>query len=115
MDIERIRPGAWNSRAVMHGNVAWLSGIVPDDTSVGVERQTAEVLSKIDAILAQLGTDKTRILSAVVYMADLTKKEEMNAAWMAWMDPACPPARAAVGAELTPGTAVEIMVQAAVG
>ncbi|MEX2454947.1 MAG: RidA family protein [Rhodospirillaceae bacterium] len=115
MDIERVGPGAWNSRAVVHGNVAWLSGIVADDRSLGVQEQTAQVLAKIDAILAQLGTDKTRILSSVVYMADLGEKEAMNAAWMSWMDPAHPPARAAVGATLTDGITVEIMVQAAVG
>ena len=115
MSIERIGPGKWNSRAVVHNGVAWLSGIVADDKSLGVKEQTAEVLQKIDAVLKQLGTDKTRILSSVVYMADLDEKDAMNEAWMAWMDPAHPPARAAVGAQLTPGTAVEIMVQAAIG
>jgi enamine deaminase RidA (YjgF/YER057c/UK114 family) len=114
MDIDRIGPGAWNSRAVVHNGVAWLSGIVADDKSLGVKEQTAQVLAKIDAVLAQLGTDKTKIVSSVVYMADLGQKDAMNEAWMAWMDPAHPPARAAVGVQLTPGTAVEIMVQAVV-
>jgi enamine deaminase RidA (YjgF/YER057c/UK114 family) len=114
MDIDRIGPGAWNSRAVVHNGVAWLSGIVADDKSLGVKEQTAQVLAKIDAVLAQLGTDKTKIVSSVVYMADLDQKDAMNEAWMAWMDPAHPPARAAVGVQLTPGTAVEIMVQAVV-
>jgi len=114
MDIERVGPGAWNSRAVVHNGVAYLSGIVADDKSLTVKQQTAQVLDKIDAVLSQLGTDKTKILSSVVYMADLGEKDAMNEAWMAWMDPAHPPARAAVGATLTPGTAVEIMVQAAV-
>jgi enamine deaminase RidA (YjgF/YER057c/UK114 family) len=114
MDIERTGPGAWNSRAVVHNGVAYLSGIVADDKSLTVKQQTAQVLEKIDAVLAQLGTDKTKILSSVVYMADLGEKDAMNEAWMAWMDPAHPPARAAVGVTLTPGTAVEIMVQAAV-
>jgi enamine deaminase RidA (YjgF/YER057c/UK114 family) len=114
MDIDRIGPGAWNSRAVVHNGVARLSGIVADDKSLGVKEQTAQVLAKIDAVLAQLGTDKTKIVSSVVYMADLDQKDAMNEAWMAWMDPAHPPARAAVGVQLTPGTAVEIMVQAVV-
>lgn len=113
MDIERIEPGEWNSRAVIHNGYVCLSGIVADDRSVGMKAQTEQVLDKIDALLAAAGTDKTRILSAVVYLSDIAQKDAMNEAWMAWMDPACPPARAAVGVELTPGTLVEIMVQAA--
>lgn len=113
MDIERIEPGEWNSRAVIHNGYVCLSGIVADDRSVGMKAQTEQVLDKIDALLAAAGTDKTRILSAVVYLSDIAQKDAMNEAWMAWMDPARPPARAAVGVELTPGTLVEIMVQAA--
>ena len=60
------------------------------------------------------GTDKSRILSATVYMADLSQKDAMNEVWVAWLDPTCLPARAAVGVELTPGTQVEIMLVAAV-
>lgn len=112
MDISRIQPGAWNSRAVIHNGFVCLSGIVADDKSAGMTEQTREVLAKIDAALAAAGTDKNRILSAVVYLADMDQKDEMNVAWMEWMDPACPPARAAVGVTLTPGTLVEIMVQA---
>lgn len=113
MEIERIQPGDWNSRAVVHGGVAYLSGIVADDKTRPTKEQTAQVLSKIDTLLAGLGTSKSRILSATVYLADLGEKDEMNAAWMAWMDPAHPPARAAVGVQLTPGTRVEIMCCAA--
>ena len=76
--------------------------------------QTAQILAKIDSVLAGIGSDKTRILSAVVYLADMDQKDAMNEAWMAWMDKDHPPARAAVGVTLTPGTLVEIMVQAAV-
>ena len=110
MDINRIKPGAWNSRAVVHQNLVFLSGIVAEDKSASTKEQTAEVLDKIDGFLAEAGTDKTRILSATVYMADLGQKDEMNEAWMAWLDKADLPARAAVGVELTPGTLVEIMV-----
>ncbi len=113
MDISRIQPGDWNSRAVIHNGYVCLSGIVADDKAAGMTEQTRQVLDKIDAALAAAGTDKTRILSAVVYLADMDQKDAMNEAWMAWMDPACPPARAAVGVTLTPGTLVEIMVQAA--
>jgi enamine deaminase RidA (YjgF/YER057c/UK114 family) len=114
MTIERIQPGAWNSRAVVHDGIAYLSGIVADDKSAGMTGQTADVLAKIDAILAGVGSDKNRILSAVVYISDQALKDQMNETWMAWMDPAHPPARACVGAGLTKDVLVEIMVTAAI-
>jgi enamine deaminase RidA (YjgF/YER057c/UK114 family) len=113
MDIERINPREWNCGAVVHGNVVYLSGIVADDKSLPMRGQTEQVLKKIDAVLAKAGTNKSRILSATVYMADASLKDEMNEAWMAWVDRSNLPARAAVGAVLTPGTLVEIMVCAA--
>jgi len=113
MNIDRIQPGAWNSRAVVHENVVYLSGIVADDKSVSMKGQTEQVLAKIEAILNEAGTKKNRILSATVYISEQALKDEMNEAWMAWMDTDHPPARAVVGVELTPDTLVEIMVSAA--
>lgn len=111
-DIKRIQPQQWNSRAVVHENLVFLSGIVADDKTLPIKEQTKQVLDKIDTFLAEAGTDKTRILTSTVYMADLSQKDEMNEVWMAWLDKADLPARAAVGVELTPGTLVEIMVTA---
>ena len=113
MNIERIKPGAWNSRAVVYGNLVFLSGTVADDKTLTMKGQTQQVLAKIDEALAAAGTDKSKILSATVYMADINGKDEMNEAWMAWMDKENPPARAAISVTLTPGTLVEIMVCAA--
>ncbi len=110
MNIDRIQPGVWNSRAVVHDNLVFLSGIVADDKSLPMKEQTEQVLNKIDTVLAAAGTDKSRILSATVYLADIARKDEMNEAWMAWLDKENLPARAAVGVALTPGTLVEIMV-----
>lgn len=115
MEIKRIEPREWNSRAVVHGNLVFCSGIVAEDKSLPMKGQTEQVLRKIDSVLAAAGTDKSRILSATVYMADASRKDEMNEAWMAWVDRANLPARCAVGAVLTPGTLVEIMVTAAKG
>jgi enamine deaminase RidA (YjgF/YER057c/UK114 family) len=115
MDIKRIEPREWNSRAVVCGNLVFCSGIVADDKSLPMKGQTEQVLRKIDAALAAAGTDKSRILSATVYMADASLKNEMNEAWMAWVDKKNLPARCAVGAVLTPGTLVEIMVTATKG
>jgi len=112
MTIDRVQSGAWNSKAVIHGDTIYMSGIVADDTTVGMKQQTEEVLAKIDAVLAEAGSDKTKIVSSVVYMSDMDLKSEMNEAWMEWMDPAFPPARAGVGVVLTPGHLVEIMCTA---
>jgi enamine deaminase RidA (YjgF/YER057c/UK114 family) len=113
MDIERINPREWNCSAVVHGNLVYLSGIVADDKSLPMKGQTEQVLRKIDTVLAKAGADKSRILSATVYLADINLKDEMNEAWMAWVDKKNLPARAAVGVDLTPGTLVEIMICAA--
>jgi enamine deaminase RidA (YjgF/YER057c/UK114 family) len=113
MDIQRINPREWNSSASVCGNLVFLSGTVADDKSLDMKGQTEQVLKKIDAMLAKAGTNKSRILSATVYMADAARKDEMNEAWMAWVDRANLPTRTAVGAALTPGTLVEITVCAA--
>lgn len=114
MSIDRVQPGEWNARAVIHNGTAYLSGIVADDKTLPMKQQTEQVLAKIDAILSSIGTDKSKLLSAVVYLADMDGKDDMNEAWMAWIDRDNLPARAAVGVALTPGTQVEIMVVAAV-
>src|SRR5574342_1013302 len=113
MEIQRINLREWNCSAVVHDNVVYLSGIVADDKSLPMKGQTEQVLRKIDAVLATAGTDKSRILTSTVYLADIKLKDEMNEAWMAWVDKNNLPARAAVGVDLTPGTLVEIMVCAA--
>ncbi len=114
MSIERIQPREWNARAVVHNGTAYLSGIVADDKTLPMKEQTEQVLAKIDAALVAAGTDKSKLLSSVVYLADMDQKDNMNEAWMAWIDKSNLPARAAVGVKLTPGTLVEIMVCAAV-
>ncbi|HSR56362.1 MAG TPA: RidA family protein [Alphaproteobacteria bacterium] len=113
MDIERIDPRVWNCRACVYGDLVFLSGAVAEDKALPMKEQTEQVLGKIDKDLAAAGTDKSHILSATVYLADIDRKEEMNEAWMAWMDPDNMPCRTAVGAALTPGTLVEITVCAA--
>ena len=113
MDIQRINPREWNSNAAVFGDLVFCSGMVADDKTLDMKSQTAQVLKKIDAVLALAGTNKSRILSATVYMADASLKDEMNEAWMAWVDGTNLPTRTAVGAVLTPGTMVEITVSAA--
>ena len=74
MDIQRIYPREWNCSAAVFGDLVFLSGTVADNKSLPMKGQTEEVLRKIDAVLAKAGTDKSRILSATVYMADAALK-----------------------------------------
>lgn len=113
-DIQRFNSDKRLSRAVTHGNTVYLAGLTADDRSKGMKGQTAEILAKIDALLKTAGSDKSRLLSAVIWITDMRAKAEMDEAWLAWADPQNLPARACVEARLgTPDTLVEIMVQAA--
>jgi enamine deaminase RidA (YjgF/YER057c/UK114 family) len=79
-----------------------------------MKQQTEDILRQIDTLLARNGSDKSRILTATVYVNDMKKKPQMDEAWMAWVDRSNPPARATVEAQLgSPDTLVEIMCVAA--
>ncbi|MFT4179290.1 MAG: RidA family protein [Thermomonas sp.] len=113
--IQRIDPGQRMSEASIHGGIVYLAGQVPEDTSADIEGQTAQVLAAIDALLAQAGTDKSRILRAQIFLADIADFAGMNRAWDAWVIAGNAPARATVEAKLAnPAWKVEIMVTAAV-
>jgi len=102
------------SRLVTHNGVAYLAGLTADNRGASMKVQTEEILKKIDGLLKLAGTDKSRLLSAMVYVADMRLKPQMDEAWIAWIDPQHPPARACVETRLgTPDTLVEIMVVAA--
>ena len=112
-DIQRFQSDKRLSRAVTHGNVVYLAGLTADDRSKSMREQTAEILGKIDALLKTAGTDKSKLLSAVIWISDMRAKPQMDEAWAAWADQKNLPARACVEARLgTPDTLVEIMVQA---
>jgi enamine deaminase RidA (YjgF/YER057c/UK114 family) len=104
------------SQAAVHGNTVYLAGQVAADPSQDVAGQTRQVLAQIDALLAEAGTDKSRILSANVWLADVSTFPELNSVWDQWVDKANPPARATVEARLAaPQYKVEIAVIAAIG
>ena len=114
MSIERIDPGRRFAQAVVHGDTVYLAGHVASDASAGVYEQTVEILATIDGHLAAAGSDKSRILSASIWLADIATFDEMNRAWDAWVDMANLPARATVEAKLAaPDYKVEIAVIAA--
>lgn len=102
------------SQAVVYGATVYLAGVVADDTSADVAGQTRQILAKIDGLLAEAGTDKSRLLSANIWLSDISTFNEMNGVWDAWVTPGHPPARATVEARLAgPQYKVEIMAVAA--
>ncbi|WP_040638401.1 RidA family protein [Microvirga lotononidis] len=103
-------------RVVVHNGLVFIGGTVADDMSAGLEGQTAQILAKFDEYLKVVGTDKTRLLSATIFLTDLNRKSEMDQAWKRWLPPERFPARATVGvADLGEDTLIEIMLTAAVG
>ena len=115
MSIQRFETGPRMSQVVVHGNTVYLAGVVASKTAgESVTKQTQEILSIIDGHLAKAGTDKSKLLSANIYITDMKNFAEMNAAWDAWVSPGNTPARATVEAKLAgPQYHVEIMVVAA--
>ncbi|WP_018000147.1 RidA family protein [Paracoccus sp. N5] len=112
-EIKRIETGARMSQAVVYNGIAYLAGQV-GKPGESVTEQTREVLAQIDRLLAECGSDKTRILTAQVWMADMADFAEMNAVWDAWVPAGHTPARATGEAKLaTPDYKVEIIVVAA--
>jgi enamine deaminase RidA (YjgF/YER057c/UK114 family) len=113
MTITRYEPGTFLSRAVEHNGTVYVCGVTAKDRSAGMKGQTEQVLATIDGYMALAGTDKTKLLSATCYVSDMSQKDGMNEAWIAWLDGNEPPARATVAVTLgTPDTLVEIMVVA---
>ncbi|MDP8917624.1 MAG: RidA family protein [Pseudomonadota bacterium] len=115
MTIQRIKPGPRMSGAVVHGNTVYLAGQVAQESAgKSVTEQTKEILSIIDSLLAEAGTDKSKILMANIWITDMGTFQEMNAVWDAWVSQGNTPARATVEAKLaTPAFKVEIAVIAA--
>jgi enamine deaminase RidA (YjgF/YER057c/UK114 family) len=115
MSIQRFETGPRMSQVVVHGNTVYLAGVVANKSAgESVAKQTQEILSIIDGHLARAGSDKSKLLSANIYITDMKNFAEMNAAWDAWISPGNTPARATVEAKLAaPQYHVEIMVVAA--
>ena len=116
MTIQRINPGPRMSGAVVHAGTVYLAGQVAKDTAgQGVAEQTQEILAIIDGLLAEAGTDKSKLLMANIWLTDIATFQEMNRVWDAWVAPGRTPARATVEAKLAaPQFKVEIAVIAAV-
>ena len=116
MSIQRINIGPRMSQATVHGGVVYLAGQVAHEAlGAPVKEQTIAILKQIDTLLAEAGTDKSKLLAASIWLTDIDTFEQMNAVWDAWVAPGHTPARACVEARLaSPQFAVEIAVIAAV-
>ena len=115
MTIQRFETGPRMSQVVVHGNTVYLAGVVANNSKgKSVTEQTQDVLSIIDSHLAKAGSDKSKLLTATIYLTDMKTFAEMNAVWDGWVSAGNTPARATVEARLAaPQYNVEIMVTAA--
>ena len=114
MNIQRFDPGARMSQAVVYNGFVFLAGQVGEGANVG--EQTKDILASIDSLLSRAGSDKTKLLSATIWLTDMSTFGDMNAAWEAWLPAGQAPARATVESNLAaPQYKVEIGIIAAVG
>jgi len=112
--VQRYEIGARMSEMAVHNGVCYLAGQVAADGSQDIAGQTRQVLAQIDALLAQAGSDKTKILRAQIFLADIAEFPAMNAVWDTWVVAGHTPPRATVQAALAkPEWKVEIVVTAA--
>ena len=113
MTVKRIKPGPLMSGAVVHGNTVYLSGQTGEGADVTT--QAKECLAKVDALLAEAGTDKSRALSATIWLCSMDDFAEMNAVWDAWATGGNAPCRACVESPrlASPNFTVEIGLIAA--
>jgi enamine deaminase RidA (YjgF/YER057c/UK114 family) len=114
--IERHGTGKYFHRAVAANGVLYLSGMTATDTTAGMQGQTKQILDKMAALLTELGSSTSNVLSATIYITDMSIKEQMNQAWVEFFRPEDLPARATLGVkDLGPGILIEVMVTAAAG
>lgn len=113
MSIRRMDVGQRMSDVVIHNDTIYLSGLVGEGDSVAA--QARDILAKVDRLLEKAGSDKSKLLQAVIWLTDISTFAEMNSVWDAWIDKANPPARATVEAKLAVAKyRIEIMVTAAI-
>lgn len=111
--IQRIDAGARLSEAVIHNQIVYLAGQVPEDTSLDAYQQTKQVLQLIDQLLARCNSDKSQILRAEIFLANMQDYADMNRAWDEWVIAGAAPARSTVEAKLAdPKWKVEIVITA---
>lgn len=115
-ELRRLHVGVRLSETAVYNGTVYLAGQVPDDASQDIQGQTRQVLAMVDRLLAEAGSDKTRILTTQIFLKDIAEITGMNVVWDAWMPAGHAPPRATVQAALSnPAWRIEIVVTAAVG
>ncbi len=113
MSIRRLHTSARMSQIVVREPLVFLAGQVASDAETGVAEQTADILNKVDTLLAEAGTARDRILSVTIYLRDIKDFQQMNGVWDSWVGEGTAPARACVEARLArPELLVEMSVTA---
>ena len=112
MPITRHGIGSLMSQVVEDGNTLYLQGFTADDKTADIKTQTNQVLTTIDKALAAAGSDKSCLLSALIFVSDIALRPQMNDVWAGWIDQKNPPTRACAGVQLEGSTKVEIIVVA---
>jgi enamine deaminase RidA (YjgF/YER057c/UK114 family) len=114
MSINRHHIDQRMSQIVTHGDTVYLAGQVANDFNASITIQTEQVVQNIDALLGEVGSDKSKILSAQIWLANIGHFAEMNQVWDAWIPDGSAPARACIEARLaSPDWLVEIGIVAA--
>lgn len=113
MSVKRHEVGPMMSRVVEHNGTVYVAGTTAGDNKGDIKEQTRVVLKTIDERLKMAGTDKSKLLTALIFVSDINLRPAMNEVWQAWLDPKNTPTRACVQAGLAAGTLVEIIVTAA--
>ncbi|AVQ84216.1 MULTISPECIES: RidA family protein [Variovorax] len=112
--ITRFHVGPRLSETAVHNGTIYLAGQVPDDTTQDIRGQTAQVLAMVDRLLAEAGSDKSRILMTQIFLADIGDITAMNEVWDAWIPAGNTPPRATVQAKMANAAyKIEIVVTAA--
>ncbi|MEJ8851099.1 RidA family protein [Variovorax rhizosphaerae] len=113
-ELQRFHVGLRLSETAVHNGTVYLAGQVPDDTNADMRGQTQQVLGMIDRLLAEAGSDKSRMLMVQIFLPDISDITVMNEVWDAWVAPGHTPPRATVQAKLAnPGYKIEVVVTAA--
>ena len=113
-DIKRTGRMAIGHKAVEHQGVVYVGGLIATDLTADMKGQTKQITEKIDAVLAEHGTSKDKLLSATIFVTDLSLRPRMNEAWAEWLSPENLPARATIGvADLGPNVLIEVTAVAA--
>jgi enamine deaminase RidA (YjgF/YER057c/UK114 family) len=113
--IKRLNPGKRFCQAVIANGIVTTAGITARDPSVGTAAQAADILAQIDALLAEAGTSKSNLLTASIWLRDISHFGQLNEVWDKWVDMNNLPVRATVEARLAlPELLVEIQVSATV-